>query len=363
MVTLTARINISENGGTISSVSGNDAFVGTNVSSELSTLLGNRNLKIDNPFILGSSKLGSGAKYIKNIPFFMSRQLSDGDGNFANPYTITISGENIEHAILVFDKENNGHPTLIEVDGVSCFDDDAQFELVFDSSGNTHTVTISNWNKPHSSLIITSIYADINIDIDKSNLISFDGLLAAEQTMDYPNYGLISNRQNLAFMDYDGQVLDLIRQKILNNGTSVSIKLNNFYPDFPNEQVDIARVNIKELNYDNDNRQVNLTLGDNLEKLQEIQCAGFPYDFNSNGATTASTYYNYLVGKTLDEGFDIYPLKQLSTIERANLNAVWIPRPFLEDDTLWNQWQKLCEIMLAQMYVDEVGKIRFKCLR
>ncbi len=353
MITVTARINISENGGTISSVSGTN-FVGDNASSELRSVLGRKNTNTASPFVLGGTRLGTGGKFVSKVPYFTSKQLSDKGRVFRKTYTITISGSNIEHAIIVFDKDNDGHPQRVLVDGVAYDDDDAQFELIFDKASDTHTVRIYNWNKPHSPLIITSIYADINIDIDRHNLISFDRQIIDRESIEYPSYGIISNSASITFSDKNQQVLDLIQQKILHSGLSVSLALNNTSSGVKEP---LAFTQIRTLSYDNDNRQVNLTLKDNLENLQEFNTEPINYDFDNQGAKSFSALYDYLYKITVKNGFDMQSFEELDVETRFVLNHTTINYYLFEGGSLWDSWQKLCEALNLHIYVNENGKI------
>lgn len=353
MITVTARINISQGGGTIGSLSGTN-LTGNNASSGLNSLLGRRNVSIASPFVLGGTRLGLNGKFVSKVPYFTSRQLSDSNGNFPLPFTITITGSNIEHAMIVFDKDNGAYPKSILVDGSVYMDNDAQFELLFSRTNSSHTVTISNWNKPHSPLIITSIYADVNIDIDRRNLVSFDGAITDRESVEYPSYGIISNSANLTFIDNNEQALDLIQQKVLHSSINVSIALSN---TTTNTEEQIALTQIRELQYDNDNRQVNLTLKDNLEDWQEINGEAISYDFDNQGAKPFSTLYNHLYGVTIANGFDMQSLDELDEETRAVLDKTTIQYYLLESGSLWDSWQKLCEALHLHIYINENGKI------
>lgn len=355
MITVTARINISNNGGTINSIVNQNIDDKNNVSANINKVLGKRNISVGNPFILGSSRLDSGAKYTNStVPYFIGGQLSDRIGNFAKTYNFTIRGTGISSVMLVFDKENGGHPNSVWVDNEIIYDDDAQFEIVFKNTANAHLIGISNWNKPYSPLIISAIYADISIEIDESNLISFDSDIVDRSDIKYPSFGIVSNSANLTFSDFDEQVLDLIAQQILHSGIKVDVFLNN---TDSNTEEQICLMETRELSYDNENRQVQVSLKDNLEKLQEIEVKPLYY-YNEDGSNkepqTAQQYYEYLWSQTPEEfGFLSFSALDDSTKER--LSSTTIQYPILENGTLWDSWQKLCELCLLHIYVDNEG--------
>lgn len=352
MITIKGRINISESGGTIQSItSGN--LKGNNISATIKNVLGKKNVSVGNPFILGSSKLGSGATYADSLPYFMGAQLSDSNGNFANPYTISISGSNITAFVISFDTSNGAYPKSITVDGTTFVDDDPIFEINCNTA-DTHTITISNWNKPNSPLIITGIYADINIEIDETNLMSFDSDIMDRSNIQYPTYGIISNNANLIVADNKEQILDFITNQILHSDIKATLWLDN---TFLGQQQPICEMYIQQLNYDNDNKQVNITLKDNLEQWQEINVAPLYYDPRVLKTEPAKWVYDYLYGITTELGFEF---EELNEVTLNVLNDTIIQYPLLESADLWTEWDKLCQLCLLHIYVNNMNKVVVK---
>lgn len=351
MITITARINVSESsGGTIKSADSN--LSGNNVSADIKHILGKRSVNIGNPFILGLSKLDSGATYADNLPYFIGAQLSDSNGNFAQSYKITISGSDISTAIIVFDTENNRHPNTLIVDGEVVYDDDPQFELAFANASDTHTIEIRNWNTANAPLIITSIYADVNIDINKNNLIAFNSDILDRANVQYPSFGIISNSASLTFADFNEQVLDLITQQILHSGIKVEVWLNN---DISNTQEQVCLMETRELSYDNDNRQVQVSLKDNLEEWQDINIEPVNYNPLKPQSQTAEFFFNYLYSQTPNK-YSMLSFDKLDEETQNILSNTTIEYPVLENGSLWDSWQKLCELCMLHIYVDYEGK-------
>lgn len=354
MITITAKINISgDNKGTINSITTSAEKI--NVSADLNSVINAQGISLGNPFILGKSRLGSGAYCTNSLPYFVGRYLADSNGNFSQSYTITISGSNISSCIIVFDKENGRHPNTIIVDGETLYDDDAQFEIAFTNTANTHTIVISNWNTPNEPLIITSIYASLDIEINRKNLISFNSDITDRANSREPSYGIISNSGNLTFADFDEQALDLITQQILHSGIEVDVFLNN---TFSNMTEKVCSMEIRELSYDNDNRQVQLSLKDNLEEWQEINVPGIGY-YLSNGDTIGAQSAKWLylnLRKETPSKYHMQLFEELDSETQNILENTVIQYPTLEEDTLWNDWDKLCELCMLHIYVDNNGK-------
>lgn len=351
MITISATLNVGKSGGAIESVTCNNR---NNISPKIENVLGKRNVEIGNPFILGLSELGSGAYYADSLPYFMGSVLSDNNGNFSTPYTITFTGEKLESVIIVFDKENGRFPRAISIDGETQVDDDATFEIHFKGDSDTHSVIISNWNTPNSPFVVTSIYSDINIEINKNNLLSFTSDIIDTSGIDYPSYGVVSNSANLTILDKGGQLLDLIQYGILHSNVDCSVYLNN---TDNGRQSQICNMKIRELSYDSDNRSVDISLKDNLEEMQEYSVEPIYYDFDNEESKPAKYFYDYLYEKTVDIGFTFETLddETLSVLE----NTV-IQYPILEKGNLWEEWDKLCNLCFLYMFINREGKITVK---
>lgn len=349
MINITARINVSENGGTINSATINAEKI--NVSADIDKILGKKNVVIGNPFILGESRLDSGAYYTDSLPYFISRDLSNNNGIFPQSYTITIIGKDITQFVIAFDTANGAFPNSIIVDGETVYDDDHMWEVNVETA-DTHTIVISNWNKPNSPLIITGIYADINIDIDRHNLLSFNSDIIDRTTSQEPVYGIVSNSASLRFSDLKEETLDLITQQILHSSIKVEVWLNN---TDSKEQEQICLMQIRELSYDNDNRAVQVSLKDNLEEWQDINIDAINYDPLNGEPKTAQWFYEELHSKT-PSIYNMLSFEELDDDTREVLSGTTIQYPLLESSSLWDSWQKLCELCLLHIYVDYEGK-------
>lgn len=356
MITVKARINITDSkNGNVQNITASHA--GINISSTINYVKNKRGSSIGNPFILGKNILGTGATYANNLPYYISHFISNEEGAFRNTLTIYVIGKNIYGCIVVFDKENNKHPNSIEVDGITFQDDDAQFEITFDENIENHTIRINNWNTPYEPLILTGIYFDVNINIDEKNIVSFKSNIMDRENNRYPSYGIISNTANLNFADFDMEVLDFIKQEILHSGITVTTWLEN---DNTNNKEQICEMEIQDLKYDNYNRQIQLSLKDNLEDWQNINVPEIGYSFNEE-AKTAKWYFEYLYEITDEIGkYNIPNFSQLDSETRYVLENTEIEYPILKSGNLWDCWSRLCQLCLLHIYIDNNNKVVIK---
>jgi hypothetical protein len=368
MITLTARIDLSSgNNGSLSD--GLVSPLGNNISSDIVAILGSKS-QGSNPFLLGISKLGDGSTFSEELNYFIGSQKSDGNGIFQEPYEITFSSAvGIKSITISFDTVNNRFPKNIKVDGVLYSDDDPIFtvankmQVALSETVETHSIVIENWNTPNYPLVIQGIYIDISIDIDYRNLISLNRSITYRSDNKLPSYGIISNTGNLEFNDLDGEIKDYAEQLLLTSDLKVVITLNNTLAD-THEQVGIFET--KDWDYDNDNRSVSVSLKDDLEEWQDIQVQGINYDprepFKIIADGKMSNVYKWLQGQDENgnyrtpEKYQMLAFEDLDDKTKNILENTEIKYPLLENGTLWEQWEKLCQVCGLYIYKNNEGK-------
>lgn len=363
MITITAQINLISGNNNQLSIS-DFTRSGNNISSGVSSVVGKKK-EVGNPFIIGASKLGDGATFSNAVDYFIGDQLSDENGVFASPYELNINTSNTANLIaLAFDTQNNRHPKSIEViytasgtqNSTTFVDDDATFTLskLPQSDDGVYKIRISNWNAPKYPFVLSGIYVNISIDINKKNLISFNRRIFDRSDIKLPSYGIISNTGNIEFNDLDGEVRDYAEQRLLEADLKVVIRLVNTLGNI--EQ--IGNFQTREWNYDNQSRVVSVSLKDNLEEWQDIYVEGFSYDpRNPYGImSTAAGLYVWLSNKTPSK----YVLPKFNALDartQSILSNTKIPYPLLESGTLWQQWTKLCQLCGLYIYKKPNGAI------
>lgn len=356
MVTIKAQIELSEDGNTISSITSNND--GSKISSPIASVLGKKKQpQMVYPFFYGLSRFGEhNYTYMSQgvkLPYYMGEQISTNNGRFANPYVFTINGSDIFRFAIAFDTTNNGYPNSLTVDGKTIVND-SPVCMISVNIADTHTITISNWNKSNSPLIITGIYSDTNIEIDRDKLVSFESDISDRSNVQQPAYGIISNTANMVFNDFGEQALDLITTKILRGGIKVSAY---YYDDIAGKQEQASNMFIQSLSYDSDNKQVNVTLKDNLEQWQKVTIPALETDITINDTKTAKYYFDYLYSKTIEfSSVNMLSFNELDSNTQSILNNTTVEYPILDEDFLWNGWLKLCELCLLHIYVDNNGR-------
>lgn len=353
MITLTAKVELNKQGGFVNGVSLNNNET-VNVASGINSALGKHTQLNYNEFTFNKSRLGAGKGYADNINYFISRYMSNEEGVFTAPFILNVTGSNIKLLTIVFNEQAMEYPQSLIVDGVKITDDDPHWEIKFENEANSHTIEIRNWNKPYSPLVITSIYADLSIDIDKSNLSSLNRIIADRQNIIDPVYGIISNYGSVNVSDFDETILDLINQGIFTKKLEVDLYINDKSVDKIRQ---IAKYNIKQITYQNEDRKVSVEIKDTLEEWQDINIPALDIDPSVNDPQTAKYYYDYLYEKTVELGYDMLPFNELDSDTQAIINNTIIQYPLLDNNTLWNEWSALCELCFLHIYSNNIGRI------
>lgn len=371
MITLTAKINLLSGDNSVlawDSSYSSSAPTRNNISSAFKTIVGEKKSG-SNPFLLDSSKLGSGATFSDGVNYFIGDQLSSdtltsGVGyKFANAYDFAVktndTNKKITSITIAFDKGNNRHPNYIRINNqpTQYKDDDAIFTI--QNTGEPQmslSVQIDNWNTPNAPLVITGIYVEVAIEIDRRNLISLETTIYDRSDLKLPSFGIISNKGNIEFNDTNGEVRDYAEQLLLEKGLKCEIRLNNTLVDGASETIGVFETN--EWDYDNDNRVVSVSLKDDLEEWQEINVDEISYDPRKTKHKPFQWLYEHLWGITNPK----YPMVKYYDLESETKKALQriIQYPMLKAGTLWQQWTKLCEVCQLHIYKNSDGIVECK---
>lgn len=354
MITLTAKINLLSGDNKALSL-GSTNLSGNNISSDLGSVI---SVKVNgsSPFILGASKLGDGSTFSGGVDYFIGDQPSDDNGYFATPYSITITGNAMTSLTIAFDTANGRHPKRIKIDGVEYNDDDSIFTVGGLTESTSHTIYIDNWNSPLYPLVITGVYVEVSINIDRKNLISIESSIFERSDLKLPSFGIISNTGNIEFNDLDGEIKDYAERLLLQSGLSCEIRLNNTLVDGASELV--AKMETDQWNYENDSRVVSVSIKDDLEEWQDINVDGISYDPRTPESKPFKWLYEYLWDITTANGnYNMQAFGDLDNKTQEVLENNYIQYPLLERGSLWQQWTKLCQACQLHIYKNNDGVI------
>jgi hypothetical protein len=316
---------------------------GNNISGDIQDIL-RTSREVSRPFIIGSSRLGSGDTFSTNVEYFIGNQASNDFGIFENPYEITIQGENLSAINIYFDTTNNRYPTEIYIDGILFYNDSPVFFAYNLNVANSHTIVISNWNSPNFPIVISGIFTEIFVEVDKYKTeISCETMY--RENIPTPSYNIISNIGYLKFYDRVGAFKNYYESQVFSANFTVNLLIKN---TLSRKSEVVATFNSGSWNYDVNTRMVTASLKDDLEEWQEIEIEGF----NPIDRTVALDIFNFLKSKTPAK----YEFEELDTDTHDYLNR-YVRFPKMNKGNLWQQWQKFSVLMSLHIYKNNKGKV------
>jgi hypothetical protein len=200
------------------------------------------------------------------------------------------------------------------------------------------------------------------VEIDYKHLISLNSKITYRSDNKLPSYGIMSNDGRIEFNDiYDTanglwKFNNYAEEQMLTSDIKVEIVLKN---TIAKTEQRVGLYETKDWDYDNDNKSVSVALKDDLEEWQDIFIDGIsydprePYKVLKNG--TMAELYDWLHRKTLEK-YEMLSLSELDDKTRIVLENTKILYPLLESGSLWQQWEKLCQVCALYIYKNNQGK-------
>lgn len=183
-------------------------------------------------------------------------------------------------------------------------------------------------------------------DIKHKNLKHLESKIITYGDTTQPSWGIISNRGTLRFVN------DELAQKIVNTpslikNSRVDIFLVN---TLKNSSCECGKFKISSWSYDNNTREVTISLSDDLEEWQEISIRNY---YLVSEKTAYDIYENYLKEETPDK----WEFEPLDKTTRSVLENYIIKYPFFKKDNLWAQFYKLCTACGLTIFKNSKGKV------
>lgn len=304
-------------------------------------------------FILGKSFVGSDARFSSNYNGLWANvgsgsQLYDTNdsskgykiNNISGKYSLTLTGEEISYFKITFDSAMNIYAKVLAINGKLYYNDNIEFEC-FDINADNITIDILALNDSNVPVVINSISFDTHIVYDRHT-----GLMevkrGSEKTADnvLPQYGIIGQYGHAQFIDYTETIKNLIQNNKLNKTVAVTIYNGNIvlgkYETSSNWDYNVYTT------------EVSIDLQDKIMKWQEIEIKKTEISYD----VTATQIYNYLLQYCTNFTFNV-PHETISFWDN-----ITVPYFYLENDTLWNQWNKFLNLTQSVLYTMPNGEIK-----
>lgn len=310
------------------------------------------------------------------ILLYMPRSVMEENDLF-DPYVMPISAtiEYISYKFnyttaqltnsltIVFDDINGIYPKTINIDGKDYNANGAILQISDLAPSTFHTLYIPNLNKPNSSLTIKGIKAEVS----PLNYIDYRILrdLSAERSyrgdLEKPSFGIISGKGSLSVVDDNDKIFELIKSKRIQNGEPCIVQVEN---TITKNAYEFGHFVVSDITYDSYDKVVDIKLSDELQEWQDINIGGFYYNHNSPKEILknkkARDLYEWLYDKT-PQKYNMIPYNSLDSETKSRLNTTIIGYPMLSEDTLWNQWTKLCTLCGLYIYKKNNSQTICKC--
>lgn len=235
-------------------------------------------------------------------------------------------------------------------------DDDSIFTMVFPQDKEVYGVflTIETWSKPNSPFVITGIYTEIALEINRRNIISLERTIYDRSDLKLPSFGIISNTGNIEFNDIDGEIKDYAEELLLESGLKCEIWLKNTLVEGAEQRIGLFETD--QWDYDNDSRVVSVSLKDDLEEWQNINVSEISYNPQNPIHQPFAWLYKHLWELTKNN-YNMLSFDELDENTKKVLNTTYTKYPLLKAGTLWEQWTKLCEVCQLHIYKNNDGII------
>ena len=370
MIRMTAEIELLQGSGDINTESITISPSGNNISADVADVVGFRKSG-SNPFLIGISRLDSGAAYSGGEGYFIGSQASDAEGNFATSYTLTFSIDNLDTSninfSILFDTYNNAYPNTIQgsvyADGAKVGDlhiVHSQTLCAFIYNGTISgsniefRITISDWSMPNYPLRIQGIYTGIKLYVDRRNMLSLSAPIKDRSDNEQPSYGIISNSGSLSLIDGTGEIKEYARMKLLKPDLDVQLTLED---TLTRKKQSIGKFKTYSWSYNNKNFEVDIELKDDLEKLQNSILTGILASGTIN-RQKLKYVYDYLVNQ-IKEKYPSMVFKALDKKTNTLLESIECKYTYLSQDNCWNEFNKLASITGCHLYKNEQNEIVF----
>lgn len=321
------------------------SFVGGNYNENIS-----KTSRGSNPFILGSSKLGEGQTFVNSYQGYMSRYMSASDNSSTLSFEIT--GENIINLTIIFNEITNEYATKIRVNNIIYENYSTTFIIRFPAIQKKIYVDILEWNLPNKNIKISSINLNLKSEYTRSNgLISFTRGNQIIDDNSKPIYGLIGQYGRVEINDKNNVIQQLAEQNLLYTNKDVKIYLGNKM---------IGAYITSSFNKENDSNKITIELESGITKMQDINV---PKTIFRKG-TSLKSIWKYLVQIAINNGFEFENITRFGIIAQGGIfdimEHITYDYPYIDEDNLFNQFNKICDLLKLRMYQNEDNLLVFK---
>lgn len=161
-----------------------------------------------------------------------------------------------------------------------------------------------------------------------------------------PTYGIIGRTGKLKLIDYK----DLLYNKILNREYPIEINI------YQNGVLFARFISTKKYAYNIYTKEITIEASSNITNWQNINVTKTEISYD----VTAYDILVWLISKQTITSLDTV---NLPSDTKAHLESITVPYFYLETGTLWEQFQKLCDLAQLRIYQDRFNVINIQRYR
>lgn len=282
-------------------------------------------------------------------------------------FTIEVTGQDIISFKIVFDKKRGQYPTYytwtdIQGNETIVSDNDSE-ELSFSQVAGYGTLTInfSQWELANTMVGIVFIEnVEIDVNLDKSQIISFESQSQKVSDGSLLEFGAIANTGSIILKDVDNTLFRYAELGYLN--------INLFSLDlYVNDKLQQEHISNNSPYYTS-NREMKLELTNEINRWTTIIIPSITYNSQTRLYDVLSDVLKIYDSDltTLDinnmlTSIIAYKFNNIGLTDNVEvyLKRIRIPAFTLNEDTFYNQLKKICNVGMLNVFIDDSGKIKF----
>lgn len=191
------------------------------------------------------------------------------------------------------------------------------------------------------------VFSNENITFTKNNglmSITMQNESVADNVL--PTYGIIGRTGNLSFIDYN----DLLYNKILQREYPSEINV------YQNGVLFAKFISTRKYTYNIYSKEISIEISSNITNWQSINVNKMEISYD----VTAYNVLEWLISKQTITTMDALVISEETM---SHLKSITIPYFYLETATLWEQFQKLCDLAQLRIYQDRFNNINIQRYR
>ena len=289
--------------------------------------------------------------------FLFSPTDSDGNGELE----ITFTGIAIDSITFYGDPSSGQWATEAILDEgtlyeTTTFSDDYVWSIIFSEPASSHTVKFTKWERPNYNMLFTHIEIFPNtMTFDSQSIKEFSSLSQSNSNPKEVFYGVLPNSGSIDIIDRDGELKDYAVEGYLNKQTfTIVISIN--------DQEVQHHITI-ESPYYNNQRFLELNLTNSLSQWNNINFLGFSYEFTETLYEVLTSIFSIsldMESEDVDDMLDtVINIGSEDITVKQYLNRIIIEDIDLEQSSLREAVDKVCNVALLQVIENDEGEIKF----